>query len=77
MSLFKSLGLDQLPKSDRISLVQELWDSIAAESASPFVSHLQTEELDRRIRENNAAPDAVTLWEVVRNRIAARLLSNS
>lgn len=74
-TLLSSLGLDQLPRSDRLALVQDLWDSIAAESTTPFLSPSQAAELDRRIRDNDAAPDAVIPWEEVRVRIAARLKS--
>jgi len=32
----KSLGIDLLSLGDRMVLVEEIWDSIAAESASRF-----------------------------------------
>ncbi|NEO87221.1 MAG: addiction module protein [Spirulina sp. SIO3F2] len=44
LSEIKSLSIE-----DRILLVQEIWDSIAAEQAYPDLTPTQKQELDRRI----------------------------
>jgi putative addiction module component (TIGR02574 family) len=74
-AIIHSLGLDQLPRAERLQLVQELWDSIAAESPKPMLNDAQREELERRADEDDANPDDVIPWEVVRARVAARLRS--
>ena len=71
-TLIHSLGLDRLPRADRIVLVQELWDSIAAENQPPL-SNAKRRELERRTDEDDAHPDDVIPWEQVKARTAARL----
>jgi putative addiction module component (TIGR02574 family) len=69
----KSLGLDSLPRAQRLRLVQELWDSIAAEQDASFLSETQRQELQRRIEEDDAAPDDLIPWEQVKEQTLARL----
>jgi putative addiction module component (TIGR02574 family) len=59
-----SLGLDKLPREERLALVQALWDSIAAEG--PHLTDAQRAELDRRIAEDDAKPNDVIPWEQVK-----------
>ena len=47
----KSLGLDRLRLEERLSLVEELWDSIAADSEAVPLTGPQRVELDRRLAE--------------------------
>ncbi len=42
-------NLRQLPIAERIRLVEDLWDSIAADQANLPLTQEQTEELDRRL----------------------------
>jgi putative addiction module component (TIGR02574 family) len=72
-TLIHSLGLDQLLRADRLVLVQELWDSIAAEGPPPPLSDAKRRELERRVAEDDAHPDDVIPWEQVKARTAARL----
>ncbi len=60
-----SLGLDKLTREERISLVQELWDSIAAEGGS-LLTDAQRVELLRRADEADASPEAGIPWEQVK-----------
>ena len=69
----KSLGLDQLSIAERLSLLGELWDSIAAEPDRVPVTDAQKEDLQRRLATIDADPDAGSTWEEVK----ARLLSGS
>ncbi len=61
-----SLGLDKLSREERLALVQELWDSIAAEPAPSLLTDAQREELRRRVAEDDATPDDVIPWEQVK-----------
>jgi len=69
----KSLGLDRLGFDERLALVEELWDSIAADSAAIPLTEAQREELDKRIADHEANPDDVVSWEDVKASIANRL----
>ena len=71
----KSLGIDRLPRDERLALVQELWDTIAAESDEPLLSENQRQELERRVAEDDTAPDQVIPWEQVKAETLARLNS--
>lgn len=66
-----SLGIDRLPREERLALVQEIWDTIAAEP--PVLSDAQRQELARRVAEDDAAPEDVIPWERVKAEALARL----
>jgi putative addiction module component (TIGR02574 family) len=63
--------LRKLPISERLQLVEDLWDSIAKDSPEePFpVTPELAEELDRRLAEFEADPDSALPWEEVKERI--------
>lgn len=69
-SSLKTLGIDRLSLEERLALVEELWDSIAA--ATPLTD-AQRAELDRRLADHEAHPDDVVSWEEVKSSIADRL----
>ena len=65
--------LRQLPIAERLQLVEDLWDSIADESpddAFPLSPELAS-ELDRRLAEHEANPNAARPWPEVRADILA------
>ncbi len=66
----KALGIERLSVEERISLVEEIWDSIA--EATPLTD-AQRAELDRRLQDHEANPEDVVPWEVVKASITARL----
>lgn len=66
----KSLGLERLSVVERLVLVEELWNSIAA---STPVTEAQRAELDHRLADHDANPDDVVSWEEVHSSIEARL----
>ena len=74
--MMKSLGLDRLTLDERIVLVHELQDSIAAEIAAAAPGSSLTEakrrELDRRLADLDANPDDVIPWEQVKAEALAR-----
>jgi putative addiction module component (TIGR02574 family) len=59
----KSLGIDRLPVEERLSLVEDIWDSIAADSAALPLTDAQRVELDRRLAEHEADPGDVVPWD--------------
>jgi putative addiction module component (TIGR02574 family) len=69
----KSLGLDQLNVDQRLDLVEEIWDSIAAEGQALPLTPAQVGELDRRLAEHRATPDDVVPIEEVMASLRVRL----
>jgi putative addiction module component (TIGR02574 family) len=61
----------KLSVAERILIVEEIWDSIAADQESMEVTEAQKEELDRRIASHNAAPNHGKSWEETRDRLKA------
>ena len=68
-----SLEIDRMTVDERISLVQEIWDSIDAEPRPPLLSEAQREELERRLADHLSNPDDVVPWEEVKAKALARL----
>jgi putative addiction module component (TIGR02574 family) len=71
----QELGLDRLSVEDRIALAQALWDSVAQEVEKMPLPEAQRKELERRLADSIARPDAVTPWEVIKARALARARS--
>lgn len=59
----------ELPVAERIRLVELIWDSIAAVPEAIPVSDELKAELNRRLAEFEANPEAGSPWEEVRKRI--------
>ncbi len=72
-SAIQALGINQLSRDQRIELVLEIWDSIAAESVSTSLSDSQRNELRRRVAEDDDSPDDVVEWEQVKAQTLAGL----
>lgn len=58
--------------SERIQLVEDIWDSIANVPESIQLSEEQKLELDRRLDDYHADPDKGSPWELVSERIRSR-----
>jgi putative addiction module component (TIGR02574 family) len=58
-----------LPVSDRLTLVSELWDSIADDQQQIELTEAQRSELDRRLVARANRPDAASSWSDVKRRI--------
>jgi putative addiction module component (TIGR02574 family) len=69
----KSLGIDCLPIEERLALIEEIWDSIATDSAAVPLTEAQRTELQKRIEEDDAHPDDLTSWEQVKASTLSRL----
>jgi putative addiction module component (TIGR02574 family) len=76
----KSLGIDRLSVSDRMRLVEEIWESIestpeslAAEPTASEVPNWHLEELDSRLAEDVANPEPGIPWDEAYARLQRRL----
>ena len=68
----EELGLDRLSAEDRLAVADAIWDSVAREAEAAPLSEPQRAELERRLADSIARPEAVTPWEVVKARALAR-----
>lgn len=68
----QELGIDRLSAEDRVALAEAIWDSVAQEMESAPITETQRLELERRLADSIARPDAVTPWEEVKARALAR-----
>jgi putative addiction module component (TIGR02574 family) len=62
----------KLNLSEKILLVEDLWDSIAAMPNSMHVTSSQKEELDRRLKSFRKNPSSGSQWPEVKKRILKR-----
>ncbi|NJL89946.1 MAG: addiction module protein [Coleofasciculaceae cyanobacterium SM2_1_6] len=58
--------ISSLSIEDRITLVQAIWDGIAADQAYPELTPTQKRELDDRINDYELNPENVLTWEEIR-----------
>lgn len=58
----KTLGIDRLGIQERLDLVEEIWDTIAADSRDVPLTNPQRAELDRRITDSESNPNDVIPW---------------
>ncbi len=56
----------KLSVAERILLVEEIWDSIAADKETPDLTQEQKDELDRRIEADRHNPNAGRTWEEIK-----------
>jgi putative addiction module component (TIGR02574 family) len=60
----------KLSVSERIQLVEDIWDSIAAEAPDTIeLSQAQKAELHRRVAEHRTDPTTAVPWELVRSKL--------
>lgn len=62
--------IQNLSFSEKIQLVQDLWDEIAATDTEMIpLSEAQQQELEQRLQAHQNHPDAASSWAEVKNRI--------
>jgi putative addiction module component (TIGR02574 family) len=64
--------ISRLSTPEKILLIEDLWDSIAADAASVPVLPSHLAELDRRMQRHKASPDALLTLEELQARIDER-----
>ena len=62
-----------LPVSERIQLVADIWDSISEAPDQPEVTPALLAMLRKRLEEHRANPEAAIPWEEVTKNIRAQL----
>jgi putative addiction module component (TIGR02574 family) len=72
MSRLAKENILELSVSERIQLVEDIWDSIAKVPDAVRLSNDQKMELDRRLDSYRDDPAKGSPWEVVRERIRGR-----
>lgn len=65
-STMNALGIDRLSVEDRLALMHEIWDSIAAEPRDTHLGDAQRDELERRMAEHEQDPQDVVPWGQVK-----------
>jgi putative addiction module component (TIGR02574 family) len=68
----KSLGLDKLTAEDRLTLLEEIWDSLAATPEAVPITDAQKADLQRRLDAYKDNPKAGSPWEEVKARLQGR-----
>jgi putative addiction module component (TIGR02574 family) len=68
----QELGIDRLSVEDRLDVAEAIWESVVREIEQSPLSEAQRVELERRLADSIARPEAVTPWEVVKARALAR-----
>jgi putative addiction module component (TIGR02574 family) len=69
----RSLGIDKLNVDDRLALLEEIWASVVADAKAFPLTAAQSEELDRRVADDDRFPDDVLPWSEVKDLVRARL----
>ncbi len=62
----KSLGIDRLGLDERLQLVEEIWDLIGVRDETIPVTAEQRAELERRVADDDANPNATVAWSDVK-----------
>ena len=62
----------RLSVAERLELIEDLWDSIAADPGSLPLTAGQEQEIERRLADHERDPSSAIPWEEVRERLRAR-----
>ena len=68
--------VNRLTAAEKLLLVSELWDDLAAHPTEVPVSREQIAELDRRMEAYRRDPSQVTSWDAIQKRVLGRTLSS-
>ncbi len=66
--------VSRMTPAQKLPLVSELWDDLAAHPSQVPVSPAQLAELDRRMEDYRRDPSNVTSWEAIQQRILGKAL---
>jgi len=68
----QELGLDRMSLEDRLTVAEAIWESVVHEVEANPLPTAQRTELERRLADSIARPEAVTPWEEIKARALAR-----
>ena len=68
----QQFGIDRLSAGERLALAEAIWDSVARELEQTPITNAERAELERRLADSIARPEAVTPWEIIKARALAR-----
>ena len=68
----RTLGIDSMSVADRIALAQDIWDSVAIEAGLLPPGPSEKAEIDRRLAEDEAAPDDAISWDTIKSESQTR-----
>ena len=71
-ALLTKLGLAGLSPEERMSLIDELWESLSAGDEQVPVTDAQKADLDARLAAYRADPTAGSSWDEVKARLKGR-----
>ena len=66
------MGLEHLPADVRLSLAEQLWDSVADEIQVRPPTEAERNELERRIEAADTDPNDAIAWEAIRAEARSR-----
>jgi putative addiction module component (TIGR02574 family) len=69
MSKINLAEILKLPVAERILLVEDIWDSIAAVPEALPLTEAQRRELDRRLEAYHRNPEIGSPWEEIKDRV--------
>jgi putative addiction module component (TIGR02574 family) len=58
--------------SERILIVEDIWDSIAQVPKALQITETQKKELARRLEQYHKNPDSGTPWKIIKERIVSK-----
>jgi putative addiction module component (TIGR02574 family) len=65
--------IKKLSVTDRISVIEDIWESILTSETQYSIPDEQRKELDIRLKENTKNPDRVKSWDEVKKNIKTQL----
>ena len=70
--MISTADIEQLSVAERIQLVEDIWDTIAANPDALEVAEELGEELDRRVDNYHQNPSSGSSWQDVKKRILSQ-----
>jgi putative addiction module component (TIGR02574 family) len=67
-----NLNIKEMTRDERLDLIEELWDSLAATPSELALTDAQRKELDRRLEEMDRDDNLVIPWDEVVSQIRKR-----
>jgi len=67
-----NLNIKELTRDERLDLIEELWDSLAATPSELALTDSQREDLDRRVEEMDRDDNLGSPWDEVVSQIRKR-----